>query len=484
MGKFNVNAKGKNTITNLAGGKSYRINDQKNELVMQVMTSFMEEPKYYRDNTDELVKSVRNMLDVDAKFVANLAIYTRREMYMRSVTHMMVAELAHHKDGKQYARKVVNLIAERVDDLTEITAYYLNHFGKPFPNSLKKGISDVILKQNEYTLAKYNRSGQVSLKDLIMLSHPRPETSMQEDLMKKVLDDTLETPITWETQLSAQDGRSKSEKWESLIDTNKLGYMAMLRNLRNIVNNCDGEHVDRALEVITNPELIKRNKQLPFRYFSAYRELQGCCVGSSKVLRAIETALDISVENIPRLPGKTLFIADVSGSMNIPISLRSAVTAMDIATLIMAIGNGISDDAVTSVFATDFEIVNASGRSVISDKQMFAGTNVGHGTNLSIAFQYILRNKMDFDRIIVLSDMQTCESRSSSSALFDEYRKTINPNTYLHSIDLMGYNLGTQFLPEKNINLMSGWSEKVLRYISTLENGIGSMIEHISEYAL
>jgi hypothetical protein len=224
MGKFNQSTKGSIKTENLAGGVAYKL-DLKKRVVLGVLTCFMGEPKFYGDNTNQLVDDIRELISIDARFVANLACFTRTKFYMRSVTHMLIAELANNPKGKPFVREVCVQAIQRVDDMTEVLSYYINHFGKPIPNSLKKGLADAFWKFDEYQFAKYNRDNlQVKIKDLVALVNPSPRVSKKVvdaekyELINKIYNDNLETPITWETQLSIQDGRSKKEKWEEVID--------------------------------------------------------------------------------------------------------------------------------------------------------------------------------------------------------------------------------------------------------------------------
>jgi len=113
-------------------------------------------------------------------------------------------------------RRTLNEIIERPDDMTEVLAYYINTYGKPIPNSIKKGLADSFGKFDEYQLAKYNRKNAVKLKDILCLVHPKAKDEIQNDLWKRLLEDRLETPVTWETELSLK-GNTK-EVWERLID--------------------------------------------------------------------------------------------------------------------------------------------------------------------------------------------------------------------------------------------------------------------------
>lgn len=206
MSKFNS----KNTVKaeNISGHEAYNMRD-KEKLVTQVLTSLFNEGKFYGDNSREIVDTIKRVIEDDARFVANLCVYARREMHLRSISHVLLSELAKANAGKVFVRKAMNQIIERADDMTEILAYYIKNYGKPIPNSMKKGISDKFLAFDEYQLAKYNRSNEVKLKDLLCLVHPKAKSEEQNNMFKRLLEDKLQTPVTWETQLSSRGNKKE-----------------------------------------------------------------------------------------------------------------------------------------------------------------------------------------------------------------------------------------------------------------------------------
>ena len=347
MSKFNSTQT--NKTVNKSGHAAYKMPD-KEKLVTQVLTSFFNEDKFYGDNSAEMQKTIKNVIAKDAEFVAKLAVFARREFNMRSVAHVLTAYLAHEVNGKPYTRQTVKAVTLRGDDATEIMACYLNLFGKPIPNSLRKGIADVMQGFDEYTLAKYKGEGKaVKMRDLLCLCRPTPKNEKQSDMWKRLLNGELETPYTWETELSAKGNNAKT--WEALIESGKVGYMALLRNLQNILK-ANPSNVNDVLDIIQDPEKVKRSKQLPFRYLSAYKEVSAFC--GSKILDVLENAAEASCENIPKLSGTTVIAVDVSGSMGDKISAKSDVRCYEIAMLLGLIANKICVHAFSVPTAQPF----------------------------------------------------------------------------------------------------------------------------------
>ena len=477
MAKFNSPTTIK--TTNKEGHVAYGMTD-KAKLVTQVLSSFFQESKFYGDNSAEMQEVIKRVIQKDPAFVSNLAVFARREFNMRSVSHVLTAYLAHEEKGKPYVRKTVKGVSLRGDDVTEIMSFYLSTFGKPIPNSLKKGINDVLVGFDEYTLAKYKGEGKaVKMRDLLCLCRPRPETSEQEALWKRCLEGNLEVPETWETQLSA-NGNNR-ETWEKLIDGGKVGYMALLRNLNNILK-ANPRNIDKVYKKLSDPVAVKKSRQLPFRFLSAYKTVGN--IGGSKVLNVLEDAVDASIDNLPKLPGRTVIAIDVSGSMGSPISAKSDIRCAEIAMMLGMIANRICEDSLVYTFDNYIHKLDVSGRTGVLYAALHNAMS-GGGTNMSLPFELMIRNRTKADRVIILSD-NMCNSgvtywnHKTVQTLADEYRRTTGNDIWVHAIDLQGY--GTQQFSGPKTNIIAGWSEKVFDFILLAEQGEGTLEKTIAAY--
>ena len=490
MAKFNSPTTGSMKTTNHSGFDAYRMPD-KAKLITQVLTSFFDEKKFYGDNSDDIKETLKRVIKDDPEFVSKLAVYARREFNMRSISHVLTAYLAHEVEGKPYVKETVRGVTVRGDDVTEIMSCYISEFGKPIPNSLKKGIANAFKGFDEYTLAKYKGTGKsVTMADILNLCHPKPANRDQEILWKKVLEGELDIPETWETELSAH-GNNK-ETWEKLLNDNAVGYMAMLRNLRNIVD-ANPSNIGKVYAKIANPEAVRKSKQLPFRFLSAYKALiESGFYGNSvwvksKLMDALEDAIKASLDNLPKIPGKTLIAIDVSGSMSSPISNRSEMTCSEVSTLMGIIASKLCEESIVWSFDTSLHPFDISRRAGI----LYSTVNehrCGGGTNMGIPFLEMMDKHIDVDRVIILSDNECnrsydwCGRRDKPvQSLADEYRRKSGNDIWVHAIDLQGY--GTQQFCGAKTNIIAGWSEKVFDFILLAEAGEGSLEKTISNYS-
>lgn len=492
MAKFNQ--KNTNKTVNSEGFPAYEMKD-KEHLVTSVLTTMFGEPKFYGSTDGDIFTLASAFAKGDPGFLYRLTCYARNEFNLRSVSHVLACIIAY--DAREYTRMTLRNIIVRPDDITEIMACYLQMYGKPFPNALKKEIAVQMQKFDEYSLAKYNsRHMSMKLRDVLRITHPVPKDKEIEVIFRKVLDDTLVTPYTWETELS-EKGNSK-EVWDELISSGKVGYMALLRNLRNIIKS--GADIKPVLDVISDEKRVKKSRQLPFRFYSAYRMLEKENLITPEIHQALEKALTCSIQNQEIIPGRTLIAVDVSSSMRcITVSSKSTITCSDIAALLGAMASRICEDATVCYF--DCEgiwsglpsetgyIIKHYGKYDSILEICRNSSFKGGGTQMELPMLYALKkdktaNIHAFDRVIYFSDnmcnhsagglMQTVQGR------IDKYRERFNPRFWVHGVDMQGY--GSQQFCGKRFNLITGWSEKVLDFILLAEKGMGSLVRTIEEY--
>ena len=487
MSKFNKNKDQDNITTNNEGCVAYKIED-KLKLTTMVLTSLFNEDKYYGDNSKELVALADRLIDEgQGKYVTSLAIFARDKMNLRSISHVLIAILAHNNNGKEYVKFACDKAIMRADDILEILAYYVETYGKPIPNSLKKALSLAMDKFDEYQFAKYNRKSKVfNFKDVLRLTHAKATSEQKNELYKKIIDDTLQTPYTWETELSKR-GNTK-EVWEELIDSGKLGYMALLRNLNNIIK-AKPNNYNKVLETLINENLILKNKVLPFRYYSAYVSLKNNNLSTSSIFDALEKAVKISMKNVEQIKGTTLLAVDVSGSMMQKISRRSEISCCDIARILCAMANYVCENSIVVSFDNNLykhSLATTNGILLNADSIDFSGG----GTYCQLPLEYLLDEKIKVDRIIMLSD-NMCnhsytsghlwEKRTPTQKLFNDYLNKINPNAFFHMIDIVGYGTSEVNINSDKVDFISGWNENILGYINTYEKGINTLVSDIEK---
>jgi hypothetical protein len=486
MALFNFKKAGAKTITtNLAGGAAY-VQTPEMQLASLLLTSFVKN-QFYRDAKETLDELVQLLDKVDPVFAAQAGVYARREFGMRSITHALAAALATRISGQPWAKHFYNTIVRRPDDMLEIAAaFQLTHPKTMLPNAMKKGFAAAFERFDAYQLAKYQGTGRAfKLVDMMNLAHPRASARNAEAL-QQLANGVLKNTATWEAQLT-QAGQLaateeekellKSETWTQLLDSGKLGYLATLRNLRNIVIQAP-EAIPQAAQKLRDRVALRKALVLPFQLMVAQDALRA--LPAHPKLRLIEDALNdalsMSVDNVPRFEGRTLVVIDDSGSMGIAakgtgFGARSCIQigAIFAAALFKA------NDADLMRFADSASYIKANAQDSLATlaEGIIRGAKSG-GTNFNAIFSHA---NQTYDRIILLSDMQGWMGIGAPDGAFNQYCRRVGRRPYLYSFDLAGY--GSLQFPESKVFCLAGFSDKVFDLMQMLEIEPKTLIQAI-----
>lgn len=497
--KFNFTTKGKNKMMNYEGEQVYRLSPEW-QLYTAAVTSSLTD-KFY-EKAETRVDTLRKLIaGSDPVFVAQLAMYARGKMNMRSIPMVLAVELAKVHRGDSTVSKMVSGIVQRADEITELLAYYqlanerkdtkkLNRLSK----QLQSGLQEAFNRFDEYQFAKYNRDAEVKLRDALFLVHPKAKDESQQVLFNKIVNNELETPYTWETELSAL-GQMKFAsdeekaiafrmKWEELIDSRKVGYMALMRNLRNILEaEVSQQHILKVCEALLNAEAVRRSKQLPFRFLAAYREISKVKSGyAGNILDALEQAVSVSAENIAGFgeDTKVLIACDVSGSMQRPVSPKSKILAYDIGLMLAMLLKSRCKNAITGMFGDKWKVINVPTKGILSNVDAFYRREgeVGYATNGYLVIKDLLKSKQQVDKVMMFTDCQLWNSRGNEKMtdLWKEYKK-LSPDSKLYLFDLSGYGTTPLDITREDVYLIAGWSDKVFDILAAIDRGGDALAE-------
>jgi len=472
------------------------------ELYAAVVTTSLNQA-FYESDAARLERVKKLIAKCDPIFVAKLAVYARSEMHLRSIPLVLVVELAKVYSGDSMISKMVSQVVQRPDEITELLAYYqmanqrkdvkkLNRLSK----QIQKGLAASFNHFDEYQFAKYNRAGDVKLKDALFLVHPKAKDDAQQDLFNKIASNTLQTPYTWETefsrlgQLTFQDPYEKSRvfarKWEELIDSNKLGYMALLRNLRNITEaQVSANHIIKICAYLSNEKAVLNSKQLPFRFLAAYRELKDLPHNNiSIILEALEQAVLLSAQNINGFDINTSVViaCDVSGSMQQPISAKSKVLLYDVGLMLGMLMQNRCKNVICGMFGSKWKIINMPKSAVLTNVNHYYSREgeVGYATNGYKVIDDLLKRNVYADKIMLFTDVQMWNSNQTSDSFLKSWEryKNFNPKAKLYLFDLAGYGNAPINIQKKDVHLIAGWSDKVFDMLHAIDDHKNAL-EHI-----
>jgi 60 kDa SS-A/Ro ribonucleoprotein len=397
-----------------------------------VLACLLWEDQFYEDG-QAIAQRIDRLADrVPAEMLAGLAVEARSDFHLRHAPLLLLNALV-RRGGPGVADAIAATI-QRPDEMAELLAIYWKDGRRPLAKQLQKGLAQAFGKFDEYQLAKYDREGAIRLRDVLFLSHAKPDGPEQEALFARVAERRLKTPDTWETGLSA--GADKRETFERLIREGRLGYLALLRNLRGML--AAGVDPDLVAQVIVARQGAGR--VLPFRYVAAAR----ACPQMEPFL---DQALIEAVAAGPRLPGKTIVLVDVSGSMTAGLSRRSDLSRMDAAAALAAVIGGDR-----RVFTFSNEMVEVPPRAGMAGVDAIRRSQRYGGTRLGAAVTQV--NALPHDRLIVVTDEQSQDRVPDPIA-----RRAYMINVASHR-NGVGYGRWTH---------IDGFSEAVLRYIAEVE---------------
>ena len=516
MSKFNSKKTSTTKTRNLAGGVAYK-ESNKLALASLLVTSFLTDKAY--ESEKQIVKRLetlyKELRDEDKTFFAKASIYARDKFRLRSISHLASAILGegvvsdqYSDEDKRWLANYFKKIVMRGDDITEIISAYKSRPGAykskagkiQLPMVMKHGFSKAIGNMDSYQIAKYKcENRDTSFIDAVRMTHAQA-TDKNREALAQLVAGTLKNTETWESKQSAAgkagaDSSSKEEKqaavaqakkeaWSEFVAKgDKIEYMALLRNLRNILEQADEATIKSALELVQKPELVHRSKQLPFRFLTAMVELKKV-TGRRDVYSALDRALELSVDNCPVFPGRTAILVDISGSMSCACSTLSNVQVTTVAGIFAAALYKKNDSDIILFGSNAIKLTSVNPNDSIATIAK-ACSHIGGGTNMGAAFEALNES---YDRIIILSDMQSwMETRSywnptSTKDLFNKYAKKYNPEVRLYSFDLAGN--GTLQFPERNVFTIAGLSEHTFEIMGKMEEDKSYLVHEIEAIEL
>lgn len=425
------------------------------QLRRTVLANMLWEDSFYEDGQTVADRIKSGVAACNPEKVAKIAVEAREKMHLRHVPLLLVREMARLDRHKALVADTLSAVIQRPDELTEFLAiYWKDDKDQSLSAQVKRGLARAFGKFNEYSLAKYDRDGAIKLRDVLRLVRPTPKDEAQAALWKRVKDRTLSTPDTWEVELSASTDKHAS--WTRLLSGNKLGALALLRNLRNMREAKVDDSLIKAALASANPD-----KVLPFRFVAAARFVP-------VFEPELEALMFKALAEQPKLKGKTALVVDTSPSMWMAkISAKSDMDRFDAAAALAVLCREVCEDV--RVYAFNEKGYEVPGRRGFALRDALAATK-GNASCGGLAVD--MANKEGYDRIIVLTDGQwhvmghdhlgrpgyrEDDAKKLSPAPLTKQAYMINVSTQQHGV---GYGQWRS---------IDGWSEAIISYIQQYE---------------
>ncbi len=462
-------------------GGAYRapLNDTNRKYINTVLNSRDEWAWRDMKPAERMIKAIDEALDYDAEATLRFAATLRNDLNIRITPQVIMVRACHHPKvkGTGLVTAFAPSILRRLDEVNTQLAYNIATFGKTLPKPLKRNLARRVQAANPYEMLKYRQEGrEVSLVDVVNLTHPK--SPLVDQLMKGTLQ-WSDDRVTWEVL------RSQGKSWAEASKV--MGHMALLRNLRNIIQDKSMTDELRVKLVAT----AAKGRQLPFRYLSAFNAVKP--LGDAKTLDAIEACLEISIGNLPQFAGRTVSLSDNSGSAHGALtSEMGSMSVAEIGNLMGVLTAKASDEGHLGVFGDRLIMHSIRKRSSVFDVLKTVNENgkkVGAATENGIwlFFRDAILKKQHWDNIFVYSDMQAGHGGLYGThpamragyggfawpqdkryidvpQLIKAYRETVNKDVNIFLVQTAGYS--DTLVPEfyDRTYILGGWSPEVIRF--------------------
>ena len=412
------------------------------ELTRAVSTCLLWENTFYEKGSDIALR-IADLCDlVPLPEIAKLAIKAREDLHLRHVPLWLVLQMARvqhgQKDKSPIVAETVEAVCQRADEMGELLALYWREGKKPIPAQIKRGLAKAFPRFTAYQLAKWNRDSTVKLRDVLFLVRPKSKDEAQRETWKQLVDGTLAAPDTWEVALSS--GADKKATWERLLTEKKLGYMALLMNLRNMTEAA----VTPALVEAALREGAKDSQALPFRFLMASKHAPQYAAALSDAMVAAVTG---------SLEGETAIVIDVSGSMDDKISGKSTLSRWEAAAALAVLLRELTPTCRVFTFSTGLvEVQNWRGLPLVNG----VDTSQEHGaTYLERSLATLKAALPSPYRLVVVTDEQ---AHDGILPCWAPYGYIINVGPYKPGL-----------ATTNGWHRISGWSERVIDWMREAE---------------
>lgn len=407
------------------------------QLSRSVMSCLLWESEFYEDGVT-IADRIRSLVPkVAPETVAALAIQARSEMNLRHIPLLLVREMARHPSHRPFVAKTLEAVIQRADELSEFLSIYWMGGKEPIAKCVQRGLAKAFTKFNEYALAKYNREKAITLRDVLFLCHAKPKDDAQAALWKRLIADELTVPDTWEVELSKS--QDKTASWSRLLSENKLGALALLRNLRNMT---EAKVSDVAIREALGKSDVSR--VLPFRFIAAARF-------APRLEPELEDCLFRNVSSMEKIKGNTIVLVDVSVSMNDVLSGKSDMLRLDAACGLAMVAREVCESV--HIFTFSDWLVEVPPRRGFALRDAVVKSQPHNSTNLGAALAHLPA----YDRVIVITDEQS-------------HDRVDGPKGIGYMINVASAKNGVGY---GKWNHLDGFSEAIIRYIIEHEKSQG-----------
>jgi 60 kDa SS-A/Ro ribonucleoprotein len=485
----------KTDTTNEAGGPAYALSP-KHALAQYAATGCLNST-YYASADDQLQKVLNLAKEVDATFIAKTAVYARQKGFMKDMPAVLVAALA-AKDA-QLLRAVFDQVIDDGKMLRNFVQVLRSGVvgRKSLGTVSKKLVQRWLETRTDEQLFRASVGNAPSLADLVKMVHPKPGNPTREALYGYLLGRPHQAEAL--PEIVKQFEAFKAGKRDvvpdvafqmlTALDLGKAEWTAIAKkapwqmtrmNLNTFARHgvFDNEVMVKLIaHRLANAEAVKRARVFPYQLLMAFKAAGGDV--PNLIRDALQDAMEVATENVPRIAGKVYVCPDVSGSMSSPVTghregATTAVRCIDVAALVAASILRQNPQAEVIPFESDVKSVQLNGRdSVMTNAEKLAAIG-GGGTNCSAPLAWLNKRQAKGDVVVFVSDNESWVDakggRGTETMRQWSVFKQFNPQARLVCIDIQPY-ATVQAAEREDILNIGGFSDQVFQVIAAFAEG-------------
>lgn len=437
----------------------------------------------------------------DCEFVAQAAIYSRTQSFMKDMPALLCAWLSARD------RRLHELVFARVIDNARMLRTYVQILRsgvvgrKSLGTAPKRLVRDWLAGRSEDDLFSASAGQSPSLADILKMAHPKPAGPTREAFYGYMLGRSYNANalprlvVHFEQFKAAKAGGDVREvadvpfvllsalpltaaDWVSIA--RNAGWQTTRMNLNTFARHGVFEAPGLAsliAERLRDAGEIRRARAFPYQLLAAYQNCDAAV--PAEVRNALQDAMELAIANVPAIAGQVVVCPDVSGSMKTPVTgaragSSSGVQCIDVAALVAASVLRKNPSTLVLPFEQSVIAVEVNPRDSVMTNAGRLSSIGGGGTNCSAPLHMLSRRKAAADLVILVSDNESWvdQGRGHGTALLAEWSafRRRNPNARLVCLNVQP-NQTTQAAERADILNIGGFSDQVFEVISAFAAG-------------
>jgi 60 kDa SS-A/Ro ribonucleoprotein len=460
---------------------------------------------FYASAETQLATVTELCEQLDAEFVAKVALSARRHGHMKDLPAYLVALLSVESPG------LMAEVFDRVIDNPKMLRNFVQIMrsgvvGRKSLGTLpKRMVQQWLASRTDEQVFLGSVGNDPSMADIVKMVHPKPETASRGALYAYLIGREHDRGALPELVRAFEAFKSgfnnkgavvpdvpmemltsldlKERHWKEIA--RNASWQATRMNLNTFARHgvfSDEEVTKLVADKLADPGLIARARVFPYQLLAAFRNA-GKEIPAA-VREALQDAMEVAIRNVPRIDGKVWVLPDVSGSMHAPVTghrqgATTAVRCIDVAALVAAAVVRQNKDAGVVPFESSVVQCEINPRdSVMTNANKLASLPSG-GTNCAAPLAWLNARRQKGDLLIYVSDNESWVDvpahgfvGARGTRTMEEWAifKCRNPGARMVCIDIQPYGT-TQAYGRSDVLNIGGFSDAVFDVITEFAAG-------------